>query len=193
MRLNMSLSSRRAWIEMPSKPKTKRKKPRSLSSRRAWIEIYKTELEAAEQRSLSSRRAWIEILGFTADGPTAESLSSRRAWIEILLPPLEFRFRIRRSPHGERGLKFHHGARGIRRHRSLSSRRAWIEIQSCQMMSMSGRSLSSRRAWIEIPDQGTLRCQGTRRSPHGERGLKSHHQRRRLHNRRVALLTESVD
>ena len=56
------------------------------------------------------------------------SLSSRRAWIEIKRTWLKPRRRIRRSPHGERGLKLRVG-QGVHMVRaSLSSRRAWIEI-----------------------------------------------------------------
>ena len=102
-------------------------------------------------------------------------------------------WRICRSPHGERGLKYrlYHGK--IWSTGSLSSRRAWIEI-----------------SWV----MQTLRCLWSR-SPHGERGLKlwvtAYHQSpaKSLSSRRawieiqvkadfgliigVALLTESVD
>ena len=103
----MSLSARRAWIEIKykrdqtilkvvalRKESVDRNKLKimyrtfrgsSLSARRAWIEI----LNAATLRpwtwSLSARRAWIEIL--TAGGTTileVWSLSARRAWIEII-------------------------------------------------------------------------------------------------------------
>ena len=80
---------------------------------------------------------------------------------------------LRRSPHGERGLKLHivkhgrlhvgrspHGERGLKSAlryaqdtdtRSLSSRRAWIEIVRRGPSHLyCNRSLSSRRAWIEI-------------------------------------------
>ena len=76
-----------------------------------------------------------------------------------------------RSPHGERGLKFHHHGLRDRSGQSLSSRRAWIEIQlGWRFVSKSDASLSSRRAWIEIDEEST---------PY-EGAL-------------VALLTESVD
>ena len=56
----------------------------SLSMRRAWIEILSWVKQIIGLWSLSMRRAWIEIrqvaLGtFNED----ESLSMRRAWIEI--------------------------------------------------------------------------------------------------------------
>ena len=80
----------------------------SLSSRRAWIEIaFAVDGTSSTSSSLSSRRAWIEILWVTCIGiyygcrsPRGErglklklvimnlevvpSLSSRRAWIEIV-------------------------------------------------------------------------------------------------------------
>ena len=83
----------------------------SLSSRRAWIEISRLFALSMTCWSLSSRRAWIEIIAFIpADRidesrsphgerglklaplavcqQTIRSLSSRRAWIEISLAPL---------------------------------------------------------------------------------------------------------
>ena len=123
----------------------------SLSSWRAWIEILRCCSTSVRRRSLSSWRAWIEIvlqLGFAMLLP---SLSSWRAWIEISSTPSALLPTLRRSPHGERGLKSRgiglilydafcrspHGERGLksrvgpnptRWHRSLSSWRAWIEI-----------------------------------------------------------------
>ena len=79
----------------------------SLSARRAWIEIESVVFAGAQEIvSLSARRAWIEILGvlgWPAGRPVAlrkesvdrnlqslglvfhwyASLSARRAWIEI--------------------------------------------------------------------------------------------------------------
>ena len=109
------------------------------------------ECSAERIGSLSSWRAWIEIvlqLGFAMLLP---SLSSWRAWIEISSTPSALLPTLRRSPHGERGLKSRgiglilydafcrspHGERGLKlavrhdrrdRAESLSSWRAWIEI-----------------------------------------------------------------
>ena len=56
----------------------------SLSSRRAWIEIEILDLPTSVLVSLSSRRAWIEMDIYNCyDNCYDESLSSRRAWIEI--------------------------------------------------------------------------------------------------------------
>ena len=58
----------------------------SLSARRAWIEIvYLYNFKMFACMSLSARRAWIEILnGETLSALACSSLSARRAWIEIL-------------------------------------------------------------------------------------------------------------
>ena len=57
----------------------------SLSARRAWIEIIVGVLATlVTAGSLSARRAWIEITSSIVVPPKADkSLSARRAWIEI--------------------------------------------------------------------------------------------------------------
>ena len=107
---------------------------------------------------------------------TVRSLSLRRAWIEIII---EWRRSIRsarRSPYGERGLKYGvtqsvrmaqgrspYGERGLklvhfvccsRYYRSLSLRRAWIEIRQRTTTRLSRPSFSLRKAWIEIDRSG---------------------------------------
>ena len=59
----------------------------SLSARRAWIEILDTLVTTHAILSLSARRAWIEIAGQPAHGLPSMSLSARRAWIEISEEP----------------------------------------------------------------------------------------------------------
>ena len=57
----------------------------SLSARRAWIEIFDVAtLPEPSTPSLSARRAWIEILAYPDMIICTKSLSARRAWIEIL-------------------------------------------------------------------------------------------------------------
>ena len=167
-------------------------------------------------RSLSSWRAWIEMLGNThtstqqGRSPHGErGLKYRR---EDRVRPGR-----RRSPHGERGLKSECRQRHSWRVLSLSSWRAWIEIVIPRMMKpVSNVSLSSWRAWIEIRGHRRIGHDAMRRSPHGERGLKSpacghdvpvrhgrspHGERglklvdigARREGTRVALLMESVD
>ena len=57
------------------------------------------------QSSLSSWRAWIEIRSWCQAPWPVWSLSSWRAWIEIPTPLRRWLKTVRRSPHGERGLK----------------------------------------------------------------------------------------
>ena len=105
----MSLSARRAWIEIVHRGPHHFYLGRSLSARRAWIEIVTTVVgvlatlvalrkESVDRNvlllltyhlkfgSLSARRAWIEI---TSDADWVRvyvsSLSARRAWIEIFI------------------------------------------------------------------------------------------------------------
>ena len=79
---------------------------------------------------------------------------------------------LRRSPHGERGLKFTTRRLDVMCQVSLSSWRAWIEMGSWDAVECPVKSLSSWRAWIEMwimcADTSVTLC----RSPHGERGLK---------------------
>ena len=122
----MSLSARRAWIEMDSltddvstggvalrKESVDRNLQNccpylssltSLSARRAWIEISRIIISVLGLESLSARRAWIEIpAGCWRDARRALSLSARRAWIEINDPISAGTSHGGRSPQGERG------------------------------------------------------------------------------------------
>ena len=59
----------------------------SLSARRAWIEITTYfETSSIEDLSLSARRAWIEMKSKLNKKLPLKSLSARRAWIEITFP-----------------------------------------------------------------------------------------------------------
>ena len=79
-----------------------------------------------------------------------------------------------RSPHGERGLKSRTHARAGHAGASLPSRGAWIEIWKILLSTVqSESSLPSRGAWIEILATELAHSPFLRRSPHGERGLKS--------------------
>ena len=147
--LLLSLSARRAWIEISIR----------CRFRQCWrVALRKESVDRNRyatgscwqwlRRSLSARRAWIEILvARPGVDPGGMSLSARRAWIEIQIF-LWF------------GQCFW----------SLSARRAWIEILPCCGRCPVERSLSARRAWIEIiicPAFAVMPCS---RSPQGERG-----------------------
>ena len=121
----LSLSARRAWIEIArrwqmtqTKTVALRKESvdrnrlfvhnqiifhQSLSARRAWIEILTTVLHWYHMRSLSARRAWIEMSKIIMLVLGLESLSARRAWIEIWARHTAGRRKWCRSPQGERG------------------------------------------------------------------------------------------
>ena len=56
----------------------------SLSARRAWIEMVDYIIDYVNDASLSARRAWIEIvIAAMTSQISVRSLSARRAWIEI--------------------------------------------------------------------------------------------------------------
>ena len=125
--------------------------------------------------SLSSRRAWIEIIRMKVQ-EVIQNL------VALLTESVDWNWVTNailsatsgRSPHGERGLKYHTFTCFATLLQSLSSRRAWIEIIFLSSFKsiyffvalltesvdwnrsrriavyMCGRSLSSRRAWIEI-------------------------------------------
>ena len=101
----MSLSARRAWIEIALAGAVN-PLAWSLSARRAWIEISQVRPMIVTSRvalrkesvdrnlfrlvymlegamSLSARRAWIEIISPDIRAVVYRSLSARRAWIEI--------------------------------------------------------------------------------------------------------------
>ena len=79
----------------------------------------------------------------------------------------------RRSPYGERGLKYLDDADSPAAPASLSLRRAWIEIRTHEHITNIDQSLSLRRAWIEIvPVFLPVKIRSKSRSPYGERGLK---------------------
>ena len=78
-----------------------------------------------------------------------QSLPARGAWIEI--PYLHTNRSIkRRSPQGERGLKFAIQWALYRPLLSLPARGAWIEISYLSRLNLLILSLPARGAWIEI-------------------------------------------
>ena len=194
----MSLSSRRAWIEISNPLGGVTTSTVSLSSRRAWIEIknllsmvsgkfcrsphgerglklvYVQCSRTLRLGSLSSRRAWIEIAYVVSPSNNSlRSLSSRRAWIEIKSALTKIYWFCCRSPHGERGLKF------VAPFLIVAEVRVALLTESVDWNNKSVRfippefmSLSSRRAWIEIESGTVITVSGKGRSPHGERGLK---------------------
>ena len=121
----MSLSARRAWIEMlyPTNVQVSREvalRKESVDRNTPAVSAVKAIIVALRKESvdrnahimlwlkhphmsLSARRAWIEIVVVTLTPTAIMSLSARRAWIEICIyVRLKVRCK-RRSPQGERG------------------------------------------------------------------------------------------
>ena len=145
----LSLSARRAWIEIASGTLSDTSDVTSLSARRAWIEIIGTATALNTSRgSLSARRAWIEIFILLTMCILCRSLSARRAWIEIW------------HIHG-----FLRGLPVALRKESVDRNEGVIAIKE-----YSPWSLSARRAWIEIDVTAKTGLFTSSRSPQGERG-----------------------
>ena len=166
----MSLSARRAWIEIASSLPSK-SGLQSLSARRAWIEIAYGALEGTSEivalRKESVDRNKVTEAKFFCIGVALRkesvdrnchfcddfadfcwSLSARRAWIEIERP-------TRGTPD---------------QCRSLSARRAWIEIMedlepsTTRRVALRKESVDRNYWWVE--GDSFFYC----RSPQGERG-----------------------
>ena len=167
----MSLSARRAWIEITAPV---------MNGAGTAVALRKESVDRNQDRqdtsdllagSLSARRAWIEIRsGRPAPTSPAASLSARRAWIEMVTL-------IKCTPAASVALRKESVDRNAVRRgaggelvQSLSARRAWIEITGSWPSSCAESSLSARRAWIEIVPACRLLCKRSRRSPQGERG-----------------------
>ena len=125
----LSLSSRRAWIEMSLFTTNSYYCSASLSSRRAWIEIITAAKQEYTEKSRSPRgERGLKYnitplkINFCKVALLAESVdwNSIQLTISIIL--------ICRSPRGERGLKSAQNNQLRTFHQSLSSRRAWIEM-----------------------------------------------------------------
>ena len=123
----MSLSARRAWIEISGLPVAYRSWP-SLSARRAWIEISdgnKTSFSTSVAlRKESVDRNYGSDLSYS-DGVV--SLSARRAWIEMfsVLVQNSCTHVALRKESVDRNALLNTQQRHLA---SLSARRAWIEI-----------------------------------------------------------------
>ena len=93
------------------------------------MKLEEATLNAKQEWSLPVRGAWIEIRCLPAKRRrNLESLPVRGAWIEIRWSADLLQRRVRRSPCGERGLKWLAAKHHYRRVASLPVRGAWIEI-----------------------------------------------------------------
>ena len=100
---NLSLSARRAWIEIfvtiiPSNFSNVALRKESVDRN-----FHAVQIVIVIVQSLSARRAWIEMLLPMYLLKFGMSLSARRAWIEISIDDLEPSSTRSRSPQGERG------------------------------------------------------------------------------------------
>ena len=148
--LLLSLSARRAWIEIAGDRHVAHDVDVALRKESVDRNSAGACHRAAAHASLSARRAWIEMQVPVFGGRGHGSLSARRAWIEI---PKRIKFcaicyvalrkeSVDRNGHGVFILILGLG--------SLSARRAWIEIVRPLPIATIKWSLSARRAWIEI-------------------------------------------
>ena len=100
---SLSLSARRAWIEIGSAISGSRYR-RSLSARRAWIEITQRTYQQGEKQVALRKESVDRNIKLDVSYNIKEtSLSARRAWIEISFNPQQWHLAQRRSPQGERG------------------------------------------------------------------------------------------
>ena len=123
-------------------------------------------------QSLPVRGAWIEIIHNARYITHFKSLPVRGAWIEIAGRRPLLDLEPRRSPCGERGLKYAIEARSRSGYASLPVRGAWIEISGLCPTAGATPSLPVRGAWIEIQLPTVMLVTASSRSPCGERGLK---------------------
>ena len=146
----------------------------SLSSRRAWIEILGFVVVLIQiTRSLSSRRAWIEIRwqGDVKTCNVVALLTESVDWNVIKIK--EIVKSGGRSPHGERGLKCLTPLSILSYALSLSSRRAWIEIRLDYHSATSQDLVALLTESVDWNIECEKGWNGYKsRSPHGERGLK---------------------
>ena len=125
--------------------------------------------------SLPVLGAWIEMPFPLVFGRSHRSLPVLGAWIEISGQTVPRGSCLRRSPCGERGLKYLGGNPFTLRRKSLPVRGAWIEIRFFDLFFRPlPSSLPVRGAWIEI-SMRRFRNARSCRSPCGERGLKLRH------------------
>ena len=127
--LLLSLSARRAWIEITRSNRNKLTRLVALRKESVDRNMEFRELLHPSCTSLSARRAWIEMLlrPLKKNRPSV-SLSARRAWIEIFVPFDVIRPAIvaLRKESVDRNL-ITLGGFGVGSW-SLSARRAWIEM-----------------------------------------------------------------
>ena len=165
----MSLSARRAWIEIRKKP-LRIKLLTSLSARRAWIEI-KSGFQPLIASMVALRKESVDRNNHHLAVDLVESVALRKESVD------------RNSFNPQQW----HLAQ-----QSLSARRAWIEILIFSRQVCLTWSLSARRAWIEIKKIGRLLV-AVRVALRKESVDRNREQFKYVVQCRVALRKESVD
>ena len=145
----MSLSARRAWIEILGCRIYDMSAAVALRKESVDRNPLKNAITAAPQQSLSARRAWIEITKSARPSRADNlSLSARRAWIEI------------------------NNVETAAKASLVALRKESVDRNCSALFAVvaASVSLSARRAWIEIFSRPLIHHQSARRSPQGERG-----------------------
>ena len=151
----MSLSARRAWIEIICFGSLAG--PSGVALRKESVDrnCYAVFCRFGGTRSLSARRAWIEILD-TLVTTHADLVALRKESVDRNTDGYELIYwsyvalrkeSVDRNTYGRCVLRIVSV--------SLSARRAWIEIYAWSIPSTPSSSLSARRAWIEICARNT--------------------------------------
>ena len=143
----------------------------SLSARRAWIEITRY-ISSQRSRSVALRKESVDRNTRIAWEANKAGVALRKESVDRNLylgrqnpkPAVALR-----KESVDRNGRIMNVSNGLRT--SLSARRAWIEIENTpRALCIVGPSLSARRAWIEILNRCCPRWQAQGRSPQGERG-----------------------
>ena len=101
--IKLSLSARRAWIEIRYSEQSAPPKDVALRKESVDRNFHRTVNIQRPTASLSARRAWIEMSMIQYAYRLSLSLSARRAWIEIEEQTEQESTVEGRSPQGERG------------------------------------------------------------------------------------------
>ena len=167
----MSLSARRAWIEIQKQGETIFDNL-SLSARRAWIEIL-IVISQASHDCVALRKESVDRNRFLSDlrPMYRRSLSARRAWIEMRR--ISMLCRCVSVALRKESVDRNFSLQAIVYAHSVALRKESVDRNTGRHSSrrFAYMSLSARRAWIEIPCarfKPIVKSSG--RSPQGERG-----------------------
>ena len=142
----------------------------SLSARRAWIEIPGFGVEIDGVVSLSARRAWIEIRRTSHDFH-APKVALRKESVDrnadgVVSGSADYVALRKESVDRNVNLRVVDGSKSS----SLSARRAWIEIRRLITL-LKAFSVALRKESVDRNTQRRdFKALGLRRSPQGERG-----------------------